>query len=88
MQARAGNSVGDGVWSASTKATPTAQIPAVPDAPSLTHGNARLSVSWTAPDDNGAAISDYDVQYRACTATPKTCTSSPTWGSWTEVELR
>ena len=33
---------------------------------------------------NGSSITDYDVQYRACTATPKSCASSPTWGSWTD----
>ena len=43
-----------------------------------------LGVSWTAPASNGSSITDYDVQYRACTATPKTCASSPTWGSWTD----
>ncbi len=85
VQVRAGNSVGDGAWSASTKATPTAQLPAVPDAPTLTYGNGSLSVSWTAPANNGAAISDYDVQYRACDKSADlTCATSPTWGSWSE----
>ncbi len=82
VQVQAVNSVGDSAWSASTEATPTAQKPDAPAAPTLTVANQSLGVSWTAPADNGASISDYDVRYRACTATPKTCTSSPTWGSW------
>ena len=82
VQIQATNSVGDSAWSSSAQATPTAQKPDAPAAPSLTYGNGSLGVSWSAPEDNGAAISDHDVQYRACTATPKTCTSSPTWGSW------
>ena len=31
---------------------------------------------------NGSDITDYDVQYRTCTANDKTCTNSPKWGSW------
>ena len=84
VQVRATNSVGDSLWSASAKAIPTAQKPAAPSAPTLTVKNQSLDVSWSAPADNGASISDYDVQYRACTATPKSCTTSPTWGSWTD----
>ena len=87
VQVRAANSVGNGAWSASAKATPTAQLPAVPDAPTLAYGNASLTVSWAAPADNGADISDYDVQYRPCTySTDLTCStpSTATWGSWTE----
>ena len=83
VQVRAGNSIGDGAYSASRKATPAAQKPDTPDAPTLTRGNASLSATWTAPIDNGSAISDYDVQYRACTASDKTCATSPSWGSWT-----
>ena len=39
-------------------------------------------MSWFAPTDNGFAVTDYDVQYRKCTATPKSCDTNPTWGSW------
>ena len=87
VQVRAANSVGESTWSTATKATPTAQKPDAPAAPTLTHGAASLSVSWTAPTNNGASISDYDVQYRACTlSTDLTCSDSntATWGSWTD----
>ena len=39
--------------------------PAVPGPPSTTAATARsLTVTWDAPADNGATITDYDVQYR------------------------
>ena len=84
VQVQATNGVGDSAWSDSANGVPAAQKPSAPTAPTLTPGNASLGVSWTAPASNGSAITDYDVRYRACTATPKTCASSPTWGSWTE----
>ena len=66
VQVRAGNSVGDGAWSASATGTPVAAaaVPSAPSAPSLTAGDGQLGVSWTAPSDNGAAIDDYDLRYR------------------------
>ncbi len=38
--------------------------PTKPAAPAVTAGYKQLGVSWTAPSDGGASISDYDVQYR------------------------
>ena len=75
VQVRAGNSVGDGPWSASATGTPvpSASAPSAPSAPALTAGDGQLGVSWTAPLDNGASIDDYDVRYR------------PAGGSWTEL---
>ena len=58
------NSMGSSGWSPSTSATPVA-APVAPYAPTLTVGNQKLTVVWTAPADNGAPITDYDVQYRA-----------------------
>ena len=84
VQVRATNSVGGGDWSPSAEATPTAQKPDAPAAPALSFGDQSLGVSWSAPSANGAAISDYSVQYRVCTAVDKTCVSSPVWGGWTD----
>ena len=41
--------------------------PSAPAAPTLTPGTAplRIEVTWTAPANNGAVITDYDVRYRA-----------------------
>ena len=82
VRVRAVNRAGDGTWSPSSTATPAPQKPDTPSAPTLTSSNKSLGVTWTAPTANGSAITDYDVQYRACTATDKSCTTSPTWGSW------
>ena len=68
VQVRAGNTAGDGPWSASATGTPVAAAspPSAPAAaPALTAGDGELTVSWTAPAANGAAIDDYDVRYRA-----------------------
>ncbi|MCY4030204.1 MAG: fibronectin type III domain-containing protein [Acidobacteria bacterium] len=42
-----------------------ASPPSAPAPPTVTPGDRRLEVSWTAPSDNGAPIDDYDVQYRS-----------------------
>ena len=75
VQVRAGNSAGDGAWSASATGTPVAAaaVPSAPSAPRLTAGDGQVGVRWTAPSDNGAAIDDYDVRYRTG------------GGSWTEL---
>ena len=39
--------------------------PGRPAAPTVTASSNSLSVRWTAPENTGPAISDYDVQYRA-----------------------
>ena len=75
VQVRAVNTVGDGPWSASSSAAPTAQRPAAPGAPTLTSGNASLGASWTAPVANGSSIIDYDVRY-----------SSDSGTNWTEFD--
>ena len=52
---------------------PAADAPDAPSAPTLTAGATWLEASWTAPDDNGSAITDYDVEYRESS------------GSWTDA---
>ena len=52
---------------------PSASVPSAPPPPTLTAGDGQLAVGWSAPADNGAAIIDYDVQYR------------PAGGSWSEL---
>ena len=66
VQVRAKNSAGAGQWSGSVGGTPLASV-SVPDAvaqPSVTAGAGSLSVSWSAPDANGAAVDRYRVQWR------------------------
>ena len=63
------NAAGTGVSSGVTSATPSS----VPDAPtdlSATPGNTQISLSWTAPTNNGGSvITDYTIQYSADTGT-------------------
>ena len=62
FQVRAENQHGDGAWSPSSTATP-AGVPDAPSAPTIGIDDAQLSVTWTAPADNGSAITDYDIEY-------------------------
>ena len=65
VQVRARNSAGSGPWSPSGTGSPQAVAPEAPSKPAVRAGSATsLVVSWTAPADNGAALTDYDVQYR------------------------
>ena len=43
---------------------PAAEAPDAPAAPTLTAGTTWLEASWTAPADNGSAITGYDLHYR------------------------
>lgn len=82
VRVRAVNNLGDGPWSSIRSATPKA-LPAAPGTPGLTPGDRQIAVSWSAPADNGAAITGYGVQFRACTATsdddPPECER---WAGW------
>ena len=68
IQVRARNSRGWGSWSPSASVTTQQQRASAPSRvakPSvLTNGRGSLSVSWSAPSSNGAAISSYQVQWR------------------------
>ena len=74
VQVRATNAEGDSHWSPSgsgtTNAVQTATAPAAPTAPTVAavSGSTSLAVSWSAPADNGSAITSYDLQYRRGTS--------------------
>ncbi|WP_419914434.1 fibronectin type III domain-containing protein [Candidatus Poriferisodalis sp.] len=76
-----GAGLGLGPWSSIRSATPKA-LPDAPDAPSLVAGDRQIDVSWNPAEPNGTTINRYDVQYRACTATPRDCSANPRWGGW------
>ena len=63
VRVAATNRSGDSAWSATASESP-AYKPAKPAKPTVTRGNQSVTVSWTAPADGGASISDYDVNYR------------------------
>ena len=75
VRVRASNAEGASDWSpaASARTDAAAEAPDAPAAPTLTAGTTWLEASWTAPADNGAAITDYDVHYRE------------TGGNWTDA---
>jgi len=69
------NAFGFSISGSSNSVTP-AGIPATPDAPTASlpdiYGNTTVSLSWTAPSNNGSALTDYYIQY-----------SSNSGGTWT-----
>ena len=75
VRVRASNAEGTGDWSpaASARTDAAAEAPDAPSAPSLTAGETWIEASWTAPADNGSAITGYDVHYRE------------TGGNWTDA---
>ena len=75
VQVRASNAIGDSAWSNTASATPAAQVPDKPDAPTLTAGNAQIAGSFSAPNANGSAITAYRARYRAGS------------NAWSEVNL-
>ena len=75
VRVRASNVEGAGDWSpaASARTDSSAEAPDAPSAPTLTAGETWLEASWTAPADNGSAITGYDLHYRE------------TGGNWTDA---
>ena len=75
VRVRASNAEGAGDWSpaASARTDAAAEAPDAPSAPTLTAGTTWIEASWTAPADNGSAITGYDVHYRE------------TGGNWTDA---
>jgi len=70
VQVRAQNRFGESDWSPSLTATPAAN-PSIPGIPTLTsRTQTSVTIEWSAPADNGDAITDYDIQYRQTTAIP------------------
>ena len=61
---RATNAEGTSDWSSSASVRTDADVPDAPAAATLTAGTTWVEASWTAPADNGSAITDYDVRYR------------------------
>ena len=62
VRIRAANASGESPWSSTASATTGAQM--APTAPTLTPGDRKLTVAWTAPADDGTAVDDYDVRCR------------------------
>ncbi|MCY4511124.1 MAG: fibronectin type III domain-containing protein, partial [Acidobacteria bacterium] len=71
VRVRGTNAAGDGAWSptGTGRTEPgiggqqAALAPGQAGAPALTAGETWLEASWTAPNDNGSAITGYDVNY-------------------------
>ena len=89
VQLRAGNAAGAGAWSASGNGTPRTTAGA-PTISSVSSGDKSLTVSWSAPTDNGGTeITGYDLRYIESDAQDK---SDPNWtvktGIWGSGDLR
>ncbi len=67
VQVRAVNVAGNGAWSATTDGAPRT-TPEAPTIPSVTPGNATLTVTWTIPGNGGSAVTGYDVRHKLTSA--------------------
>ena len=54
------NDTGDGTASTEVMGTPAIGAPLAPAKPTVSAGNARVTLTWTAPGDNGSAITGYE----------------------------
>jgi len=69
------NGAGSGSYATTlSPVSPIASPPAAPTVTSVTGGDAQASISWTVPNNGGAAITDYLIQY-----------SNNVGASWTNV---
>ncbi len=69
---KAHNAAGWSNASSGTNATPRT-VPNAPNTPSVSPGNGSVTISWTAPANNGAAITQYEVSRNGTPiATPST----------------
>ncbi len=57
---RAYNAAGWGNQSAAASGVPRT-VPGAPNTPSLSPGNGQMTISWTAPANNGATVTNYEV---------------------------
>ena len=58
------NAVGIGAYCVNSASVTPSNIPATPAAPACVSGNGQVTISWTAPANNGASITDYGIQRR------------------------
>lgn len=72
---RAVNSEGTSAATSLSNVTP-AGVPGTPSGVTVVRGDAQVGVSWTSPDDNGAAIDGYEVDVPELDKIVK-CTASP-----------
>ena len=59
---RARNNAGWGDWSDSASATTAAGVPGAPALRAEAESSEAIKLTWTAPDDNGSAITGYDLE--------------------------
>ena len=80
------NSLGAGTYStASSSITPPVTVPGQVTNVTGTAGDTQVSLSWTAPDNGGASITDYVVQYSSNSGTNWTTFADGTSGDATAV---
>ena len=89
FQVRGRNSVGGGAASTEVTDTPKAGKPGAPTNLSATAGDGQVTLSWSAPSDNGGEpITGYEYQYRPRTDTTNNTQWVATGGTGTTVTVR
>ena len=88
FQVRGRNSVGGGAASTEQEGTPEAKAPGAPTNLEATEGDEQVTLSWTAPaDDGGEPITGYEYRYRggSITAYPAAWTATGSTGTTATV---
>ena len=77
FKVRASNAMGQGALSVASNEITPRTIPSAPATPSVTRGDAKVTVNWSAPNNGGAAIISYIVESSAglhsCTTNATSC---------------
>ena len=86
FQVRGRSSVGDGAASTEREGTPEAGAPGAPTNLRATAGDEQVTLSWTAPSDNGGEpITGYEYRYREQSADPAVWTATGGTGTTATV---
>jgi len=79
FEIRAENSLGYGSLSSQVSSMPVSTVPSAPTLSKVTAGNAKVTLTWSAPTNGGSAITGYEVCWSTKATTVSSCSSKKTF---------